>query len=395
LSSSSGDGDSNEDNYDVEDTGGKLPEKNRMAETIRRDIKSAFSQQGSDLLQLVPELSSIVCASSECPPGTGGCEEQKDSSNKAPFTDARFVPTTSASGTDVSSADEAKRLERLFRTLFEAVCRPDFPVIMFIDDVQWADSSSLQLIRSLVSAKIRNFLLVCSYRGDDADESNVDDGSIDLPIKEMILPVGVHGVDFDDGNQNVHDIRLANLSLADVGALLSDLLNEASVEPDRVDAILKRTGGNPFFVMKYLQLLQREGELYFSFEENKWHWVESCSSSCDEGSIGFVSDSDVLSAHVSSIPSSFSFVLSVASCLGFSFDASILSNILSRGAESDSQFRELLTALDGEDKGTTATQSTVEESTFGNSNSSMTPILVLHPMGRHPKIARNAYSLDD
>jgi predicted ATPase/GAF domain-containing protein/HPt (histidine-containing phosphotransfer) domain-containing protein len=149
-------------------------------------------------------------------------------------------------------SEAQNRFERSFRQFLQASATDGWPLVLFLDDLQWADSASLAVLRQVLSSGEQKHLLVIgSYRGEEVDSSHPL--TVCLEALRERLPI--------------HRIEIGCLGAEDVQSLVSDALpfRSSPVEP-LAQLILKKTSGNPFFVGQFLQRLAADNLLVFDRE---------------------------------------------------------------------------------------------------------------------------------
>jgi histidine kinase len=155
--------------------------------------------------------------------------------------------------------DEAKnRFLATFRNFIGAFATQDHPLVIFLDDLQWSDAATLQLIENLMCSQEVNFVyLIGAYR-----QNEVGDGH------PLLLALGeVEKLKF------VRKIHLQPLAQHIVPLLVADSLDE-NIETvrDLAALIFQKTHGNPFFVNELLKGLHRERYLQISTPSGRWQW---------------------------------------------------------------------------------------------------------------------------
>ncbi|GAB4109371.1 MAG: AAA family ATPase [Roseiflexaceae bacterium] len=151
------------------------------------------------------------------------------------------------------------RFGRVFRQFIDAFARPEHPLVIFLDDLQWADLASLNLIELLVTSdEAQNLFIVGAYRDNEVDAAH--------PLLLMVERLKRSGV-------MPSQIALHGLAPHDVVALLSDTLRSEvqRVEP-LAHLLIAKTGGNPFFMNQFLSAMADEGLLSFDIEAGEWRW---------------------------------------------------------------------------------------------------------------------------
>jgi PAS domain S-box-containing protein len=155
---------------------------------------------------------------------------------------------------------DAKARFRLVLQRFVGVfARPEHPLALFLDDLQWLDAATLDFLQDLLTQPdLHHLLLFGAYRDNEVDSSH--------PLwrkLEAIRQTGTH----------VHEIVLAPLTSKDLGRLLVDSLHR---EPERVTPLARlvheKTAGNPFFAIQFVSALAEEQLLTFDHGDGKWSW---------------------------------------------------------------------------------------------------------------------------
>ena len=155
---------------------------------------------------------------------------------------------------------EAKnRFHMVFRRFLSVFARKEHPLALFLDDLQWLDSASLDLLEHLVThSEVLHLLLVGAYRDNEVGPSH--------PLVRTIEAIR-------QTDARVHEIVLAPLGLGDVGRLIADTLH---CEPERArplaQLVQEKTGGNPFFAIQFFTTLAEEELLAFDRAASAWVW---------------------------------------------------------------------------------------------------------------------------
>ncbi|WP_437853537.1 AAA family ATPase [Sorangium sp. So ce363] len=148
------------------------------------------------------------------------------------------------------------RLNRCFLLFVSVFARSAHPLVLFLDDLQWIDPASLGLLRSLLADDSPEALFFCgAYR-----DNEVSPGHPFVWAVEELEHAGLV----------VRDIVLAPLARPHLLEMLSDSLKRDDCGP-LVDAVQKKTGGNPFFVKEFVRSLHDHGVLTFAAGSG-WRW---------------------------------------------------------------------------------------------------------------------------
>jgi predicted ATPase/signal transduction histidine kinase len=160
---------------------------------------------------------------------------------------------------DLTPQEAQARFQMVFRRFLSAFAGPEHPLTLFLDDLQWLDKATLELVEDLVfEPEIRYVLLIGAYRDNEVGPSH--------PLARMLAGIREAGA-------NVHEIGLRPLALQDVARLVADSLHCSwgSAEP-LAQLVHEKTGGNPFFVIQFFTALAEEGLLWFDPADYAWTW---------------------------------------------------------------------------------------------------------------------------
>lgn len=195
------------------------------------------------------------------------------------------------------------RFNLVFQQFITVFTRPDHPLILFLDDLQWADGASLQLIEQLVNvAAGRHLLVILAYR-----DSEVGAGH----SLYLLLDALRHGA------TPISMISLESLGAPAVTRLVSETLHCANARAwPLAELVVAKTGGNPFFVNEFLLALHAEGRISFDYERGGWQWdLEQIAASASTENV-----IDLLALRVSRLGGQTRQLLELAACLGCEFD---------------------------------------------------------------------------
>ncbi len=152
-----------------------------------------------------------------------------------------------------------RRFQLVFRRFISVFARPEHPLALFLDDLQWLDAATLDLLEDvLTQPDLRHLLLIGAYRDNEVTASH--------PLRRKLDAIKSAG-------GKVSEITLAPLTRAHLGQLIADALR---CEPGRaaplVQLVHEKTGGNPFFAIQFLSSLAEEGMLIFDHDAARWSW---------------------------------------------------------------------------------------------------------------------------
>jgi PAS domain S-box-containing protein len=208
----------------------------------------------------------------------------------------------------ISPTEVKHRFANVIRAFFESICKPEHPVVLFLDDWQWADNASLDLLRMLHSQSIRYLFIIAAYRDDEVESES----SISATLVEMRAQ-----------HAPLCTLVLTNLKTSETRQLIADQL-EGEIESlaDIVELLQDRTTGNPYFVETYLHFLLQSKLLGFHELDRCWR-LDRTQIECNppENVVSWFAN------RLENLDEASRSLLSLAACLGHSFDAETLSII--------------------------------------------------------------------
>src|SRR5207237_323388 len=156
----------------------------------------------------------------------------------------------------VGPEENQHRFNRVFQAFSTVFARREHPLVLFLDDLQWADVPTLQLIRTIVTnPDSRHLLFIGSYRDNEVDEAH--------PLTTILGDIEKLAL--------VSRITLAPLAPAEVVELVADTLRCDSGEAVELSGLVHaKTGGNPFFINMLLRSLHHDGLITFDVRDRAW-----------------------------------------------------------------------------------------------------------------------------
>ena len=184
----------------------------------RDALREALGPNGRLIVDLVPELKLII---GEQPP----------------------VP-------DLPPQDAQRRFQLVFRRFIGVFARPEHPLALFLDDLQWLDAATLDLLEDLLTRPdVQHLMLIGAYRDNEVNSAH--------PLMRKLEAIRQAGA-------IVQEIILAPLAREDLGQLIADSLH---CEPERAaplaQLVHEKTAGNPFFAIQFISALAEEALLTF------------------------------------------------------------------------------------------------------------------------------------
>jgi predicted ATPase len=209
--------------------------------------------------------------------------------------------------------ESRNRFRVLFYSFAALFCTRQHPLVLFLDDLQWADIHSLDLIEIMMTIEDGALMLVCAYRDNEVDATH--------PFMGMTRNIP---------GQFIVNIPVGHLDVNYTAEIISAIVNRGAgdIEP-LADLIQKKTGGNPFFVGEFLKALNEDGLLVFDPGGPSWRW--------DIGKIrarNFTSNVvELVVAKIRKLRGETQAFLRYASMLGNTFDVTRVAMLAGRSAE--------------------------------------------------------------
>ncbi|MEP6524582.1 AAA family ATPase [Microcoleus vaginatus DQ-U2] len=235
-------------------------------------ILTAVGESGQVLIDVIPELERIIGAQS---------------------------PALELSGSAAQN-----RFNLLMQKFVQVFTKAEHPLVMFLDDLQWADSASLKLLQLLME-DTGHLLVLGAYRDNEVSSAHPFMLTVDEIVKS---------------GATVNTITLQPLSLADLNQLVADtLICDLSFAQPLTELVYQKTQGNPFFSTQFLKALHEDAQI--TFDWNVRHWQ------CDIAQARLTHASDVvefMAVQLQKLPAETQDVLKLAACIGAQFDLETL-----------------------------------------------------------------------
>ena len=285
-----------------------LSETDEQIKQWKDNILTVLGEQAQVIIDLVPGLEQIIGKQSPVP--------------------------------ELSGTAAQNRFNLLLQRFINVFAKKIHPLVIFLDDLQWADVASLQLIQFLMSESkenenkpiislanifdrnknhkesIQSLLLIGNYRDNEV--------SIAHPLYLLIQ-------ELENIELNIDTIELKSLNQTDLNSLVSDtLLCEMDDAIPLSQMIFSKTKGNPFFVHQFLKSLYKDEIIKFNFEEYNWQ--------CDIAEVRQLALTDDVveftALQIQRFPQYTQDVLKLAACIGNEFDLRTLA-IINQKSEID------------------------------------------------------------
>ena len=202
-------------------------------------------------------------------------------------------------------AEARNRLLVCIQRFLGLVTSKDHPLVLFLDDLQWIDSASLELLERLLTTTLDSILLIGAYRDHEVDP--------DHPLMQSMERVRAQGV-------AVETVRLGPLGRDELEGLIVDALRtDAGRAAPLADLLYKKTAGNPLFAKSFLASAHHEGLIWLE-PGSGWNW--------NLPAIGAMEATDnvieLITQRLGRLPERSRQAIMLAAALGSSFDAPLL-----------------------------------------------------------------------
>lgn len=204
------------------------------------------------------------------------------------------------------------RFNLVFERFIGVFSQNQTPLVLFLDDLQWADHASLEMVKNIASSdEISHLLIIGSYRNDEIG----DDHPLCLTLKEL-----------ENLKVNLNTIHVTPLESEHVFQLVHDHLKGSSDKCKGLgDLVFKKTGGNPFFVNQFLKTLYDEGMIALD-SKAVWQWDARKISDMQ------VTDNlvDLLVNKINKLKKRTRETLKICACIGNRFDLEVIASLQDR-----------------------------------------------------------------
>ncbi|MBD2440276.1 ATP-binding sensor histidine kinase [Nostoc sp. FACHB-110] len=250
-----------------------LTESDVQIQEWKNKILEAVGDNGQVIIEVIPELENII--------------------GKQPV------------AVELSGTAAQNRFNLLFQRFTQIFTTPEHPLVIFLDDLQWADSASLKLMQ-LLMADTGYLFIIGAYRDNEV-----------YPGHPLLLTLN----DIQKTQATINTITLAPLTQVQVNKLVADTLKcPEDLAWNLSVLIYQKTQGNPFFASQFLKALHQDELIQFDFDLSCWQ--------CDISQVKMQAVTDDIVAFMSlqlrKLPPSTQEVLQLAACIGNSFDLATL-----------------------------------------------------------------------
>ncbi|QIR36434.1 AAA family ATPase [Tolypothrix sp. PCC 7910] len=256
-----------------------LAESDTQLQIWKNKIIGALGDNAQVIIEVIPELERIIGAQPPAP--------------------------------ELSGISAQNRFNLLFEKFIQVFTTPEHPLVIFLDDLQWADSASLKLIELLMGESSTGYLLLIgAYRDNEVFAAHPLMLTLDAIAK---------------AKAKVNTITLKPLSQQSLNQLVADTLHCAAILAQPLtELIYQKTQGNPFFTTQFLKALHQDGLITFDSQTRYWQ--------CDITQVSAAALTDdvvqFMAQQLQKLPVETQEVLKLAACIGNQFDLGTLAIVL-------------------------------------------------------------------
>ncbi|MBD2471507.1 AAA family ATPase [Nostoc sp. FACHB-145] len=271
-----------------------LSEPDENVQQWRAHLLTALGSNGQIIIDVIPEVELII---GKQPP----------------------VPS-------VGATEAQNRFHRIFGQFVRVFCSESHPLVIFLDDLQWIDSATLNLVElMLLDEQAQSLFLIGAYRDNEVKPTH--------PLALMLERLRKQGV-------VIQEITLTPLTLEALNQLIAETLHrDADMVRPLAELVLSKTEGNPFFVNEFLRMLYSENLLTFDAEHFCWQWNIADIQAQD------ITDNvvELMLLKLKKLPENTQQILRLAACIGAEFNLDTLSIVCDQPPET--VFQDLLAAI--------------------------------------------------
>lgn len=290
------------------------------------------------------------------------------------FPDLELILGPQPPAPEVDPGEATNRFNRSVAQFLRALCARERTIVLFLDDLQWADAGTLNLFCALLpEPDIGRLLLIGAYRDNEVGPMH--------PLSLALAKV-------QEAGGSLHPITLEPLRLADLNRLVGDALQaDAGQVTALARLVLQKTQGNPLFVRQFLLTLHRQGlirQVPAAGEGRpRWAWELREITAAD------ITDNvvELLLDRMKQLPERTQHALRLAACIGNRFDIDTLSRIL--GWAPEATFESLQPAVQEE------LLRHLSERVVTDEEDALSPVIVRDLGFQHDRVQQAAYDLLD
>ncbi|MDM8560740.1 AAA family ATPase [Candidatus Parabeggiatoa sp. HSG14] len=224
----------------------------------------------------------------------------------------------------LGATESQNRFNLVFQSFLRVFCQAEHPLVIFLDDLQWADLATFKLLELVMGDKeTKHLYLIEAYRDNEITPTHALTMMLEKLSKENVI---------------INQITLKPLAFLQVKQLIADSLHQnQKMVTSLADLVMRKTEGNPFFINQFLHTLYEEELLTFQTSKVSktsevlpfsWHWDIAKIEAMN------ITDNvvDLMINKLKKLPQSAQQVLHLAACIGNRFNLEILSFLYKKSA---------------------------------------------------------------
>jgi len=262
-----------------------LTESNAKINKWREKLQAELGEAGGVIVEVIPEVELIIGSQPPLP--------------------------------DLPPAEQRNRFNLVLQKFINIFTQPEHPLVIFLDDLQWADRASLELIQLLMTVANNKYLfLIGAYRDNEVTDAHPLIQTLENIVKAKVT--------------TINEIFLTPLALNDITQLLADTLFVESKNAKLLAKLIEqKTGSNPFFINEFLKSLHSEGWLNFNYGSQQWQWdLKQIKAQPLTDNILYLTNKNI-----KKLPTATQAVLKLAACVGNQFDLKTLAIIYEKSIQ--------------------------------------------------------------
>ncbi|MCP4135188.1 MAG: serine/threonine-protein kinase PknK, partial [bacterium] len=254
-----------------------LSENKEKIDAWKEDIQEALGPAGKIITDVIPDIEFIIGHQADVP--------------------------------ELNPEEGQNRLNRTFKSFIEIFARKEHPLVLFLDDLQWADLASLKLMEHIITDPgMESLLLIGAYRDTEVSEKHALTTILHEIGKEVVI---------------INEIVLAPLGVEQVNNMLSEVfLCDKERSFPLAELVHGKTNGNPFFVKQFLKNLYDNKLLTIDSAEG-WKWDTDAIRKMEiTGNVV-----ELMTGKIERLEENTRDILKIAACIGDRFDLETLSTV--------------------------------------------------------------------
>ncbi|MCT7983854.1 AAA family ATPase [Laspinema sp. A4] len=252
-----------------------LTERDAQIQVWRERLTSALGNNGQVIIEVIPEVELIIGKQPALP--------------------------------ELGATESQNRFSRVFKQFISVFTSKEHPLVVFLDDLQWADSASLKLIELLLTDRESQYLLLLgAYRDNEVS-----------PIHPTIQTIER----IEKAGTTLNNLVLQPLNLTQVEDVIADTLQEAVQSKPLAELLFNKTGGNPFFLTQLLKALYQEDLLCYDLQSGMWQWNIAQIQAIGITDYNVV---ELIARNIRKLSEATQEILKLAACIGNTFNLEVL-----------------------------------------------------------------------